>query len=1371
MKPTFTSKALEDNLKQTRVGEIDIPEAHRWFISLSESKYGIHNRAREFFNEFHHPYANHEVVVEQLRKIALGDRWFYLGLPEAEQALDELLGIFRELLEREISDALKEHVLQTLLEFAGALAEQPDPPLSVLHRCLELLEEALENHERIAVHSSRYFKSYLSKVARLEPFHQVCFRLTKEVLTRCARFWRENSDAGGWYERNKKRFQQDYREKIRHIGVHSFDQLDARIAQTENWQGIADLPSFDDIANHFRRFSDQFETALEKIHYIFYLLNVPGMYHLKDNLLWDINRLLRNVHDELDLPELMEFLESIFRLFSELKEQHIGTILDCLLTLGKEVVDTGEQEIIDTYEKMLIEFGFVHPGMINVSEDWKLEVDPNHVKNIRVWLELIEYAPDRMRKLLSALIVNLRLGGIFISDTDLFQLDITKLLNSKIASLYKRIKQLARIFPVYFREIGAEGELREVTTAIDELCHRRDRLLHFLRKQTHTESNNTHIDLTRKIIRFWYDGDLEPLKKYLPVNVVNAIDLNSQWFQPIHKIVKRLCRQLNCTPEALLEQELADIEPVLEKMSGKQVERDKKRITYLVRIYALLRQKYSFDAADIIGMLRKHRFFKADEIDRLAADLQNERLDSALSKILRFLAVLKEIIEDAKPSEGWENIYYKRHVAVGIPSMYGTYHEPKFEALGLTFRLERVFSQLIDKLIEDINPDYITAKTLRRIEAALELFREGLELDGITNQGLESNLMMFKYSLTSSSFSLDQYINIFQFMAQNVKDIIKEYFLRIYDEPLKVIIPQVYDPQGKWNDAERNQVLHKKSEEFYRDVLTSAFLVQTLDNFIARIIHTLQTMVDNMPPELIHNIMSFDPDLIISPLYKDTERMDNQIFLGAKAYFLKKLHKLDFPVPPGFVITTEMFRHREAIWKHPHIRQEFNRLLWRELNRLEQLSGRRFGSSRRPLLLSVRAGTAISMPGAMNTFLNVGMNDEIVETLGKSARFGWTAWDCYRRFLQSWGMAHGIERDRFDRIMIDFKNRYNIQKKKEFTTEQMRSMAYAYKRMLREHDIHFEEEPRAQLKQAIGVVIDSWDSERAKVYRENLQIAGEWGTAVIVQKMVFGNINGRSGTGVLFTHDPHRNLPGINLYGEFTLRSQGEDIVAGLVHAFPVVEYHRETMYPHARFSLEVAFPQIYQRLLELAADLVEKHGFSHQEIEFTFESEHPEDLYILQTRAQNIQEDKKRYIFSAPPDKLHLVGRGIGIGGGALNGRLAFDMQDLEQLSRKYPDESIILVRPDTVPDDIGMIFRCDGLLTGRGGATSHAAVTAARLGKVCIVGCRELTVEETRKYCSINGQTFRVGDPIAIDGHLGNIYRGHYPREYVEMNHRHEV
>lgn len=1361
MEKGFSSKALEVNLAHTRDTEIEIPEEQQWFAELSKSYWGIYKRTQEFIKELNHRYINYQYVIENLHNISLTDLWFYNSLEESEKALTVLVNIFKKLFEANLKESQRELLITTLIKFIDRLAKLGDFPKTIIHQCLDIIKADMEKNELLYVRNSGYFKTYLNKVAELPEYNQTVVDMTKELLGKCIDYWENTSKVEKWFTEKSSLFHSDNSDKITLIGKPFFDNLRVQLAESAEWNQLCELLFFNDISNYFRRFSEQFETSLDKIYYIFYLLHLPGMIQLNNHLLYDMNRLLRNVLKELDENDTTTFLANIIALFEELKEQHAGTVLDCIQTLGREVIDTGDQRIISYFINGLIRFGFIYPGVLAVNNDWQIQVDANHVKNIRVWLELVEYSPDAMRELLSALIVNLKLGGIFISDTDLFQRDVTKLLNSDIAPVYKQMKQLARIFPVYFREIGAEGKLREVTTAVDELSRRKDWLIHFLRKQIHTESNNTHIELTKRIIQYWYDGNVEPLRRIVPEDVIEFLDTKSEWYVYVHEILAELCRKKDTKPMHLL---LLDVEELEQSISTITLgnSRDRKRVLYVLQLYSLLLEKYSLESENIISMLKRYRFFSNKDIEGLQENLERNDIGAALGQVYKLMHHLKKIIIDPNTSEALENIYYKRHIAIGIPSMYGQYIEPKFEALGLMFRLEKSAAKLMVELLQSINLEYITAKTFRHVCDVLELFKEGLELDGIYNQGFNSNIEMFKYSLTSPSFSLDQYINIFQFMAQNIKQIISEYFLDVYEGSLKEVIPQIFALKKPLSESENKQLYHMESEKFFREVLSSAFLVQDLDNFISNIISTLRSMIDNYSGDLIKNMMTYDPDLTISPLYKETVEMDNPVFLGAKAYFLKKMISYDFPIPPGFVLTTEVFRHYGTIKEHTYMEQEMDQFILNHIWEVEKVTRQQFGNPKNPLLFSVRSGTAISMPGAMRTFLNVGMNDEIAEAFSKKPGHAWTAWDCYRRFIQSWGMAYGIDRDIFDSVILEYKVKYGIEQKIQFTPEQMRSIAYSYKKVLEDYGIQIEKDPFKQLKQAILNVIESWSSKRAIYYREHLQIAEEWGTAVIVQKMALGNLSTSSGTGVVFTNSPLNDKSGINLYGDFTLCSQGEDIVSGLVHTLPISESQRKDFYSDCNLSLQSAFPNIYNELLNLSTQLIEIHGFMHQEIEFTFESDNPDDLYILQTRNQKLKKQKTFTTFVPAPDKMKLVGRGIGIGGGAMSGILTFDMEDLQESIKNSPEERRILVRPDTVPDDIPMIFTCDGLITGKGGATSHAAVTAASLGKVCVVNCKGLVVNEAEKRCTINGVSFRSGDRISIDGNLGNVYEGVYEIQF---------
>ena len=1369
MTEKFKSKALEANLAETRYKDIIIKPEYQDFINLSKKYFGINKRANDCIVEFQHPFSNRKFVSEELRKILLSDYWYYVALSSSEQAFKVPLELFEKLLLEISSSSYHIMIIKTLLEFIQKIAKEEKDFTSSIDYCCTILQNGFNKDKLSFIKASKYFNRYLSQVAETKQCNTQIFKTNYSIYKTNIEYWEGSTKIEDWISNQKAIITIDKSLIIEHLGKPWFNSLNNKLAETTTWTSLVrELPDYDMIAERFKSATDMFNTFIEKFYYSFYLLHIDGMEMHKERIIWNLNSILKHTIEEVDGKNMTQFIDQIFIFCTGLRDEHTSSVLDILLTLGKKIIDIdkdSDYKLTHYFEDKIINFGFETPGIVYVNEDWQLSVNDNHIKNIGVWLELIEYSQLEMEILLSVLIVNLRLGGIFLSDTDLFQREITKILNSNIAPFYKKIKQLTRIFPVYFNEIGAEGEIRKVTTSMDEISHRKDKLIHFLRKQVHTESNNTLIGLTRDIFEFWHNGNLDAIKHMLPKNVYDSISKEGDYFAPIHKMVVDMCKISKKKPDELLAVDESMFENILSKLEVKN-DRDLERLRDMRMLYAYLKEKYSFETVDITTVLKKYSYIRDSEINKFKLALEEEDFETSLKLIYSFMSTLRGVIFNNEQSHAWENIYHKRHIAIGIPSMYGTYREPKFEALGLTFRLENIATRLMEKVVDQINLNYISAKTLKDIYVILDYFKEGLELDGITNQSLNSNLLMLKYSLRSQSLSFDQYINIFQFLAEDVKRTIIKYFLKSYEIPLRIVIPQLFDKDSKLSVDDEVKLVNSISETFYRDVISEAFLVQPLDNFITKILESLREMADNLQPVMIKEVMSYNSDLVIARLGKPNPQVDNQVFLGSKAYHLKNLRLAGFPIPPGFVLTTEVFRKHNAIFEHPELRSEMYDLIKKHLKRVEKVAKKEFGNPKNPLLLSVRSGTAISMPGAMDTLLNVGMNDEITKNLSKMPGFEWSAWDSYRRLLQSWGMAFGLTRDEFDSVIESYKIKYKVDQKTEFSPKAMQEIAMAYKQTINNTGIEFEENVFDQLIITTNLVFDSWSSERAKVYREHLEVADEWGTAVVIQQMIFGNIHHKSGTGVIFTQDPTTGKQGVNLYGDYTFRSQGEDIVSGLVKPSPVSKHQKSA---NGNNSLQELCPKIYDRLYNLSIELTEDLGYNHQEIEFTFESDNPEDLYILQIRDQDMASPKSVVAFKTGTDSMELVGRGIGVGGGAMNGVVAFDENDIVKLRAQHPKQDIILVRPDTVPDDIGMIFDTNGLLTGKGGATSHAAVTAVRLGKTAVVNCTSLQVYEEEKYCTLNNVTFKSGDYISIDGHLGNVYKGNYPiesrQEYAEF------
>ncbi|HQO49604.1 MAG TPA: hypothetical protein PK939_04195, partial [Bacteroidales bacterium] len=576
----FTSKALEANLAETRYRDIYIPEEHQHFIQLSNGYFGLKKRANDCITEYHHPLSNRKFVVEELREMLITDMWFYTREGMPAEALKIPLGMLGKLLSEKLNVNLTTTIIRTLLEFVSLIVKSKPGHHCLVPFALEILDNQIENNSFSFLLSTKYFARYLDRAADDPQFGVQSRELSAKVFEACYRFWEQSSRIADWTKKNQQIPSDELHLLNNQLGEPFFESLFANLAKQKEESGFpSQMVVYEDIAERFAATADVLSQFIHKFQFVFYLLHLKGMEIITERLIWSLEKLIRQTVDELNEADLTDFINLIFNLAEEMRTSHTSAVLDFLQTLGLKVIDidkTPQKELVNHFEKKIISFGFISPGTVFVDEDWQLSVNTNHIKNIRVWLQLIESSQSGMEKLLSALIVNLRLGGIFISDTDLFQREITKVLNSNIGPYYKKVKQLTRIFPVYFNEIGAEGELRDVSTKIDELSHRNDKLIHFLRKQIHTEGNNSHIQIILQIIGFWYDLNINRLRPILPQNVLSTIDVESVWVKGVHEVLQKLCTLASCSLDDLLHKEKEELEELSNNIDH-QTSLDKER--------------------------------------------------------------------------------------------------------------------------------------------------------------------------------------------------------------------------------------------------------------------------------------------------------------------------------------------------------------------------------------------------------------------------------------------------------------------------------------------------------------------------------------------------------------------------------------------------------------------------------------------------------------------------------------------------------------------------------------------------------------------------------------------------------------------------
>lgn len=503
-------------------------------------------------------------------------------------------------------------------------------------------------------------------------------------------------------------------------------------------------------------------------------------------------------------------------------------------------------------------------------------------------------------------------------------------------------------------------------------------------------------------------------------------------------------------------------------------------------------------------------------------------------------------------------------------------------------------------------------------------------------------------------------------------------------------------------------------------------------------------------------------------------RADMRNLLGGKGANLAEMASIGLPVPPGFTITTEVCTaYYDNGQKYP---DDLAAQVRAALARVEEAVGNRFGDHHRPLLVSVRSGARVSMPGMMDTVLNLGLNDQTVEGLVGASGDARFAWDSYRRFIQMYGsVVLGVDHHRFEEIIEHVKLDTGKNEDTELTASEWHRVVDGYKEMVAEvTGKPFPQDPETQLWGAIGAVFGSWMNQRAVTYRRLHDIPAEWGTAVNVQAMVFGNMGEDCATGVCFTRDPST---GENIfYGEYLINAQGEDVVAGIRTPQPMA---KERSKPTER-SMEEAMPAAYAELVQVRATL-ERHYRDMQDIEFTVQSN---KLYMLQTRngkrtaAASLKiavdmareglidhtEAVRRVNPAALDQLLHptldpkaprkLLAKGLPASPGAACGIVVFSADEAEARAQK--GESVILVRIETSPEDIHGMHAARGVLTTRGGMTSHAAVVARGMGRPCVAGCGGITVDYNNQYLSAGGVRIEAGQTITLDGATGEVFIG---------------
>jgi len=1115
-----------------------------------------------------------------------------------------------------------------------------------------------------------------------------------------------------------------------------------------------------------------------------------------------------------------------------------------IYNIGRTVIESGRIPIIDHFVDMLVKSKFRFPEFSGIASDWSVIVNSSHLENIRTWMRLIELNPPIMRKLAASLIVNLKLGGVFLKDTDVFQRDISRLLNSDYADVFHLIISLAAVFPAFYHDIGATGNIRAFTEKIDT-NHLMNDLVHFLRKQVHVESSSRTVLLIQRIMEFWKTGEKGPLKNLVPPEVYENLDRsfrlinldgepaaqavfeetkalfpeysNLRFWDFFHTLGKKRFEEvagslrgtgmskellrdvIGCLTEYLDAQFPAEMTKMLHHIrsmfdidtSRKQIwkflyevcDEDFRRIfenvsrldvsrvnvekfiTFL-HVYRMIFDKYNFSDVRDVEKLESYAAENLfDPPDGFFERLKGDDVYLALEALLGLQHSLKwNILLSGKVYEPIDTIEFKRHIAFGIPSMYGSYKEKKFDTLKVFFHTNLIRARLFEALLESsaIFPhERINYDELKRI---IGLFHRAFEIDGFANHELRSMVSL----LETPNLTITQFRDIITSLL-TIHGEISDLFNETYKYVCRVIIDNIGVKRivEDYLPHETNRNAEVIVDRFLRSQIMQSPLLQLFDNLLIRVRDRITSDLEDRGDIVCLN--ACDPRKNKGPLFHVIGRSAEsagreELFVplwqtGSKAQGLIIAANMEgLHVPEGIVVSTEFYKRiREGDADNPRFQRK---VIYSLKKYIDEFTGGRYANPRDPVLLSVRSGAVFSMPGVMDTITNVGVTQEIVDRLAE--RDPWFAYDCYRRLIHDFGISlYGIDRSLFERLMAQAKEEAGVDLKEKLSGGQMEVLTKKYRFAVNKLGFSVPKDPYEQLFFAVRGVFKSWESEIAQNYRRLVNISDSWGTAVIIQRMVFGNVSPMCVTGVVHSH--YLGYENIGLFGEYKTRAQGHDIVSGVARVFPISEEQRTKYARSGAFpSLEKTYPAQYRKIYS-AVKLIRERWGNDVEIEFTMEGE---VLYILQIRGMVTHNFETEELAEGPAElSEYLLGQGLAASGGAVSGRAVFDIDRIELMRARYPGDRLILIRPETNPEDVIGIQKSDGILTCVGGMTSHAVLQMRRLAKSGVSDFSLMKIDEkgnmavVRREPSEKGKVIiREGDFLTIDGHTGHVYLGYH-------------
>ncbi|MFC1817267.1 pyruvate, phosphate dikinase, partial [Thermodesulfobacteriota bacterium] len=810
------SKALEINLASYRV-DVTIDPKYQILQEIMSGYYGLADGLNNFLKELSHPYKNWQFIVNEARGYSLDYFHLFTNHSKGPEAADIFVDIFANAIES--ANALEVKIdatdnlllfLQKIIKATGSEIDRFGPVLNDAFDRIQCFKKEnfflfLKSFYQIKRLAEALLKNFPETTANYKSINSLLIKYFRETYA----FWLCEEDPRSWFEKElgeidgRKKLDSIFKD-ISHAYVHEMNNKLNSIGNKKNIHSLQvlkrlmELPGYNQIVERYRGIPQSLFMAgaeydqgnMWKLIFIFHVINISGLSMIHEEALRDINRTLTWLIGHEDVKTVQRLVQKTFSILKAFTNRFPATALNCVLNMGKAVYKTDDSDLVNYFIDSIIALGFQTPMIGGVGNDWQIKANSAHILNIRTWLELIELNPKWSTRLLSALIVHLSLCGVFIKDTDLFPRDITQLLNSDNGPVYNLAKQLARLFPAYFNDIGAEGELRDISTKIDEIYHRKDILIHFLRKQSHVESSNQIIHFMDATLTFWKTRDKSGLKPFVPPNIFNQIETRGPYIDGVHKVLLHLKEKVASWPDDLLKLKETELKNFLDDVAGVS-DKEIERVRLAISFHKLLNQKYNLDFIEMDQYLTQLKADAFPDLNRLKGALSEKDLQKKISKLLDYLDILKNIVLSPETYEIREDIYKKRHFTVDIPSMYGSFHEIKFDALGLTFRIESLINVLFEELVNNIDLSLITKATFFQIYDRLRLFNEALKLDGISSLEIGYQLDLLAHSLEVRGLTFTQYLDIFKGFTLAVKNVINDYFNNIHDRNLDRIISQL----------------------------------------------------------------------------------------------------------------------------------------------------------------------------------------------------------------------------------------------------------------------------------------------------------------------------------------------------------------------------------------------------------------------------------------------------------------------------------------------------------------------------------------------------------------------------------------------------